>query len=193
MQHHSPHHESLDELIAAHASLFVDEPSLSIVERPFSGRRDGLSMSTLRIRETDTNFGLHLRTSFGRLFDLYGASRFSVSVTANAILRSGSGSRVPTWSVWFGQHFNRPGENRHYNFASRERGGGAVTVSNLGDIRKLDTRFSASTFEQLFLANHSSSDVTVESLISVVYLIGRDLPNYERDRATAGRTIVNLF
>ena len=104
-----------------------------------------------------------------------------MTATANAILTSGGGSRVKTYSVWFGQHFNRVGEHRSYNFPNKTHDGSPATVSNLGDVRNVNTEFSASDFERLFLANHSSSDVTVDSLISIVYLIARDLPNFQRD------------
>lgn len=162
--------------------------SIHRAELPLTGRSDGVSIATLRIREGDPDARTHLTNAFAELFRVYEGPnvRFSVSVTANAILQAGSASRSRTYSVWYGQHFNRPGDNRNYNFANRTADGGPPTVSNLGDVRELSTLFSSNDFQRLFLANHSSSNVTVHSLISIVYLITRDLPNFQRDARGRG-------
>jgi len=151
-------------------------------------RSRGLLEITLRVRETESEeaFGVHLRDAFVRLYDIFGAGYFEVSVTANVILR---GSRTvgdvvePRYYVFYGQDF---GEG-DYNF-SRD-----VVVRDLGQVRELPTRFTAENFNNVFKANHESTDVSVHSIISIVYLMRRTLDNYERDKVSTGRVLRTLY
>jgi hypothetical protein len=155
----------------------------------------------LRIREGDPNFARELFRGFARLFDLYGDSVFSISVTANAVLRNRDDSARSTYSVWYGQSWPADDFYRTYNFRAtrldsgedEEADGRPPTISNLGEVSKLETRFSAHDFQQLFLANHSTSAVTVDQLINIVYLIERNLDSYARDKVTRGRAVVRIY
>jgi hypothetical protein len=127
---------------------------------------------------------------------VYGPSEFSVNVTANAVLTNGTSAAVQTYSVWFGQTYNAVGQNRDYNFFAAndpDPNRRPPIITNLGQVGGLQTEFSTADFQSLFHANHSSSSVSVHSLICIVYIISRDLSNFERDRTTSGRSIVRLF
>jgi hypothetical protein len=157
-------------------------------ERPIGHRSKGLLEVTLRVRETESEeaFAEHLRQAFVKLYDVFGAGYFEVSVTANVILQ---GSKLvglvrqPRYYVFYGQDF---GED-DYNFSTDQ------LVRNLGEVRLLPTRFSAENFSRVFKANHESTDVSVHSIISIVFLLRRDLDNYERDKVSAGRCLLTLY
>ena len=133
--------------------------------------------ATLRVREGEPDVAGHLRDGFYRLFEVYGAgSPWDVSVTANVVLRGQSDGR---YSVFMGQDFgSRP---RDYGLAPMQ------VVSRLSDIRDLRTDFGLEDFAEAFLANHSGSDVSVHSIISVVYLATRVLGDYAADQVLGNR------
>jgi hypothetical protein len=66
-------------------------------------------------------------------------------------------------------------------------------VRNLGDVANLQTDFTADQFEEIFFANFGETDVSVHSLISVVYVITRFLDNFVRDTTDNRQTMVRLF
>jgi len=66
------------------------------------------------------------------------------------------------------------------------------TVRSLGDIALLRTDFNADDFAEIFFGTFDNTDVSVHSLVSVVYIINRYLGNYERDQ-TVGRNLTRLF
>ena len=126
----------------------------------------GIAVATLRIRENDPDIEGHLRRGFLSLFEIYGAGKFYVTVTANAVLRGHLDGR---FSVFMGQDFgNRP---RDYGMTD------VRVVSGLADVTDLQTDFGVEDFAEAFLGNHADTSVSVHSLVSVVYLITRILDN----------------
>jgi hypothetical protein len=136
----------------------------------------------LRVRETESPeaFSNHLRQAFIRLYDIFGAGYFEVSVTANVVLE---GTRNGQFAVFYGQDFG----DGDYSFAPD------TVVRNLGQVGNLPINFTAQDFGRVFAANHEATDVSVHSIISIVYLIRRHLDNYERDRTGLGQTLQRLY
>jgi len=205
-----PYYSSLEALEAAHGFIFAEGASLTYMgkeeleyvvlffskpppvcvfaERPIGHRSKGLLEVTLRVRETESEeaFAEHLRQAFVTMYDVFGAGYFEVSITANVILQGTKLVglvRQPRYYVFYGQDF---GEG-DYNFSTDQ------LVRNLGEVRLLPTRFSAENFSRVFKANHESTDVSVHSIISIVFLLRRDLDNYERDKVSQGRCLLTLY
>ena len=80
------------------------------------------------------------------------------------------------WSIWYGLDYSNPEDrgSASVNFldAQRDEEGfvGHHVVENLGDVENLRTDFDVNQFSQLFFMNHQDSDVTVDSLVSTVYI-----------------------
>jgi hypothetical protein len=190
-----PHFDSLGELMRAHEKLFDSEPACSylgkkllleerqrgqwqflITERPFANRNIGLAECTLRVRENDGRVRQHLMSTFSKLYGIYGPlSRFEVSYTANACLK---GNLDDKWSIWYGLDYSNPLDrgsasiNLLHAAEDREAEGfvGYDVVRDLGDVENLRVDFDADQFARLFYENHENSDVTVHSLVSIVFI-----------------------
>jgi hypothetical protein len=101
-------------------------------------------------------------------FQVYGPGYFDVSVTANVILR---GTLDGRYSVFFGQDFGVQNP-RDYHMSTVQ------VVSSLADVQNLRTDFGVDDFAEAFLATHTDTSVSVDSLVSVVYLITRVLGHF---------------
>jgi hypothetical protein len=108
-----------------------------------------------------------------------------VTTTGNAILE-GKGER-PSFSVFYGQDYTSDGRRSVIMSDVHQ-------VFDLSDVGGLPTDFDVDSFEGAFNRIFAEgSQVSVHSLVSVVFLIRRTLENYERDRTTAGRSHVMLY
>lgn len=56
----------------------------------------------------------------------------------------------------------------------------------------LRTDFNVDDFSEIFFATHDNTDVTVVSLVNLVWIANRYLGNYERDQ-TVGKNLTRLF
>lgn len=121
----------------------------------------------------------HLRNGFLTLFNLYGPGYFDVSVTANVVLQSNLDHR---FSVFYGQDFS----DRSYDF------GAPQVVRNLGDVADIPTDFNVDDFEGVFFANFENTEVSVHSIINIVFIITRYLDNFERNK-TVGQQLTKLY
>lgn len=65
-------------------------------------------------------------------------------------------------------------------------------VRNLGDVANLRSAFSVDDFAEVFFATFDNTDVSVHSIISIVWIINRYLGDYDRDQ-TVGRNLTRLF
>jgi hypothetical protein len=167
----------------------------------------GLAEATLRIRHISREGGIEeeLQKAFVKLFDFYGTGRFDVSekmvylgrwkkntrtrpqvtVTGNAILE-GRGER-PTYSIFYGQDYTSDGRRSVVMSHVHQ-------VFDLSDVRLLPTDFTVDDFEGAFNRIFAEgSNVSVHSLVSVVFLIRRTLNNFARDKRTEGRSHVMLY
>ena len=115
-----------------------------------------------------------LHQVFQHLFKLYAASKgfFEVSVTANALLRNNVTHR---WGLFYGQDF---GGSRDFHLGGHR----VFEVRQVGDIAALPTDVAVEDFERVFRRAFVDSQVTIDSLVNLVYIIRRFLPNFERDR-----------
>jgi hypothetical protein len=144
-------------------------------ETAILNRRAGVVVSTLRIRYTDPDYMTHLRSAFVALFELYGDGYFDVSTTANVILVSQS---VPaTYSVFYGQSF----ATSDYLMSRTQ------VVGRLADVSNLRVQFGVEDFQSVFSATHSASNVLVDSIISIVYIITRPLDDYQAQQRGGNR------
>lgn len=112
-----------------------------------------------------------LITAFSRLYELYGDGPFSVVTTCNVVLR---GNSSDTFSVYYGQAY---GDLAHRQHRARR----VKTVKHLGDVGSIEVAHSLEDFGEVFLSTHSDSNVTVDSIINVVFLITRPLQNFNAD------------
>jgi hypothetical protein len=117
----------------------------------------------------------HLRNAFVALFDLYGPGYFDVSTTANVVLVSQSNPQ--TYSVFYGQSF----ATSDYLMARTQ------VVGMLADVSNLRVQFGVEDFQSIFFATHSASNVLVDSIISVVYIITRPLDDYQGQQRGGNR------
>jgi hypothetical protein len=118
------------------------------------------------------------------LFELHAGTSsvfFDVTVTANAVLRGTANGR---YSLFYGQDYGRRGD-----FTI---GGVAREVRVLADVEQLPIDFDVGDFEDVFFANFENSAVSVHSLVNVVYIIRRYLPNFEADQRV-GQRLVKLY
>ena len=132
--------------------------------------------ATLRLGPQEPDYMVHLRSAFVALFDLYGADGyFDVTTTANVILSSQS--HPPQYSLFYGQSFST------YDYAMST----PQIVSSLADVSNLRVRFGVEDFSNVFFASHSESNVTVDSLVSIVYIITRPLEDFQADQRVGNR------
>jgi hypothetical protein len=153
-------------------------------DRPIYQQAAGLSEATLRIRETESDYRSHLRRCFLTLFDVHAGTSaviFDVTVTANAVLRGRANGR---YSMFYGQDYGRRGD-----FTI---GGAAREVHSLADVDSLPIDFDISDFEDVFFSNFDNSDVSVHSLVNIVYIVRRYLVNFEADQRV-GQRLVKLY
>jgi hypothetical protein len=153
-------------------------------DRPIYQQAAGLSEATLRIRETESDYRSHLRRCFLTLFDVHAGTSaviFDVTVTANAVLQGRSNGR---YSMFYGQDYGRRGD-----FTI---GGAAREVHSLADVDSLPVDFDISDFEDVFFSNFDNSDVSVHSLVNIVYIVRRYLVNFEADQRV-GQRLVKLY
>jgi hypothetical protein len=144
-------------------------------------------MATLRIRATETDFKKHLDRMFTRLFQLFGTrEEWELTVTANCVIQ---GNSKPTFSFWYGMDFG----NKDYSMQSDEMESHVTLISSLGDIEKIPTHFSVDEFADAFFNFHTDSDVSIHSLVNIVYLARRLLTDYADDRTSVGKKLVTLW
>ena len=65
-------------------------------------------------------------------------------------------------------------------------------VRNLGDAAGLRVDYNADDFAEIFFGTFDNTDVSVHSLINVVWIINRYLGDFARDQ-TVGRNLTRLF
>ena len=65
-------------------------------------------------------------------------------------------------------------------------------VRNLGDVAGLQVDYTADDFAEIFFGTFDNTDVSVHSLINVVWIINRYLGDFARDQ-TVGRNLTRLF
>ena len=153
----------------------------TLLERPIVSYDSGIATATLRVRDGgNPDYTEHLRDAFIALFALYGAnSYFDVNVVANVVLQGNTNQR---YSVFYGQDYG----NRDFSLSDPE------VVRNLGDVGNLRTDYTANDFENVFYANFDDTDVTVHSVINLVWVITKYLDNFERDK-TVGQRLTRVF
>ena len=147
-------------------------------DRPIGNFEAGLATCTLRVREgPDQDYTAYLRTAFVTLFQIYGDGFFDVSVTCNVILQGISNGK---FSVFYGQDFG----DRQYNI------GPPTVVQDLGDVVNVPTDLTVDDFAEVFHAIHDDTDVTVHSIICIVFIMTRFLENFERDKVAGQRQVI---
>ena len=134
--------------------------------------------------EHDPNIRQHLIRAFSGLFALYGeGSRFEVAYTGNCVLY---GIQTEQYSLWWGQDFHLEGD---FGVFMDE----PTVVRNLGDVEEIRTDFNVGDFEQAFLAVHADTNVTCDSLVSIVFIIRYWFDNFLEQKKTVGHRIQRLF
>ena len=114
-----------------------------------------------------------LGIAFSELYRTYGPGYFDVVVTGNAILVGNTRRR---YYLFFGQDFS--------GFKQREVTlRKAKVVASLGDALNLRTIFTVEEFAEQFRRGFPNSDVSVHSLVNVVYLVRRYMGDYNRQRS----------
>ena len=128
----------------------------------------------------EPDFQEHLRDAFVSLFSLYPeVAYFDLTTTANVVLQSHVNQR---YSVFYGQDF----ADNDFTFGAPE------TIRNLGDVANINTNFDVSDFETVFFGNFENTEVSVHSIISIVFIITRYMDNFEQDK-TVGQQLIKLY
>lgn len=142
-----------------------------------------MSVATLRVRVTeDADIHGHLRTAFSRLYRVYKDNPiFEVVCTCNAVLQGNNDDRL---SVWFGLDYS----NTRRNFELNQ----AQVVRNLGDVANIDVDWDLGHFSNAFYNSLPDSDVTVLSLINLVFIIRKYMDDY-RNEVTVGQRLTFLY
>lgn len=147
---------------------------LFFLERPVVARNHGLAEATLRLPAgfSRDQKKAELGIAFAELYRTYGAGYFDVVVTANAIL---VGNTIRRYYLFFGQDFSgfKPRE-----ITLRK----AKVVSSVGEALNLRTIFTVEEFAEQFRRGFPNSDVSVHSLVNIVYLVRRYMGDYSRQR-----------
>jgi hypothetical protein len=121
----------------------------------------------------ETDYQDQLRTAAVSLFDTFGPGYFDLSCTCNVLLRGDIDGR---FSLFYGQSYSK------FSYLLGE----PQVIRNPGDVASIRTDFDISDFEEVFFSNFSNSLVTVDSIVSTIFIFSRYLDNFERDRATEG-------
>jgi hypothetical protein len=152
------------------------------IERPVSSRVHGVSESVLRVREGDDKIRSHVKEAVYRMYDIYGPGLMDVTLSANVVLTSNVQS---TYSLFYGQDFSTLG--------IRERQiSDVITLTQARDWKKVPTDLGAEHFEGIFNRIHEQSDVHVEEVVSLIFVMRRWLSNFERDK-TVGKRLTKLY
>ena len=140
-----------------------------------------MSVSTLRVRVTeDVDYYPHLEKAFARLYTIYPDAVFEVVVTANCVLQGNANDR---YSCWHGLDYSS-----RRNFEMNE----AQEVHFAGDVANLRVDWDLEDFSNAFYSNMPDSDVTVHSLINLVFIIRKFMDNFE-DEMQIGRQLTRLY
>jgi hypothetical protein len=68
-----------------------------------------------------------------------------------------------------------------------------VIVSNFGDLHKIPIDFNASDFEDVFYAAFPDTDASIFSIVCLVFLIRKYLPDFENQRTAPKGQVQTLF
>lgn len=105
-----------------------------------------------------------------------------MTLTANAVLKG----KEDSFSVFHGSDYTAEGRKSatmsdiHY-------------VWSMSDVGDIPVRLDRDDFENIFNRIFSTSDVSVHSLASLVYIIRKPLENYQADKKSKGRSHILLF
>ena len=167
-----PYYLSLKELYSHHSSLFASQPLLaSEVLRIGDGRQGNLIQTTIRFRADATNISTVLRNIFWELLREHTENEtdgFEVTTVFNAILTD---PERKSFSVFYGQDYsydNNSGAASQLKYSSLP-----VTVRTHLDVKNIPTTFNFDTLIQEGRFAFEKSNVVIEKIINVVYLIRR--------------------
>ena len=107
--------------------------------------------------------------AFSLLFELYGQNDWTVFTTANVILQ---GNATGTFSVYYGQAYGGLAE-RQQNIRR------LTSVDSVGDVGNVELNYSLEDFTEIFFAVHTESNVSVHSVVNIVFVITKPLRDFE--------------
>jgi hypothetical protein len=161
-----------------------------------SGRVTGVTQAVLRInaQAPETKFHHDLQAAYDQIAIVHPGDPVVITLTANVILKSNSDH---TYSIFFGQSFG--GTRAIYLGQQYDEVTGVQTklfsefvVNNREDLLKLPVQFNTEDFSALYKRHFSHSDITVVSVVSLVYLLSAGIDLYDQEH-TLGKTPVDLF
>lgn len=180
-----PYYTSLRELLAQHPRLTSAEPAVATrFLRIGDDRRGSLIRTTVRFRTDYPDIKHRLRQVFLDLFREHtenSSDGFEVVITFNAVLTN---SARTTFSVFFGQDF---GAENLTGAASQLKFAEPLRVSSLSDVANIPTEINLDQLISTHRLAFENSNVHIEKIINVVYLIKRFVePVRVRSAAAAG-------
>jgi hypothetical protein len=161
-----------------------------------SGRYTGITEAVLRIsaQAPESKFRKDLLEAYRRISDLHPDEVICCTLTANVILKSNT---EHTYSCFYGQSFGNA--KAVYLGQEHDEETGVLTklftefvLKNSDDLQQLPIRFNTEDFEKIYKRNFAHSDVSVVSVISLIYLFSAGMDRYDRDH-TLGKTPIELF
>jgi hypothetical protein len=161
-----------------------------------SGRLTGVTQAVLRInaQAPESKFRHDLEVSYNRIAAVHPGEPIVLTITANVILKSNSDH---TYSIYFGQSFG--GTRAIYLGQKYDEATGVQTqlfsefvVNSPEDLQKIPIHFNTEDFEAIYKRHFSHSDISVTSVVSLVYLLSAGIDRYDQEH-TLGKTPVDLF
>jgi hypothetical protein len=161
-----------------------------------SGRVTGVTQAVLRInaQAPESKFRHDLSAAYDQIALVHPGDPVVITLTANVILKSNSDH---TYSIFFGQSFG--GTRAIYLGQQYDEVTGVQTklfsefvVNSDDDLLKLPVQFNTEDFASIYKRHFSHSDITVTSVVSLVYLLSAGMDLYDQEH-TLGKTPVDLF
>jgi len=166
-----PYYLSVRDLLAHHPRLLAQEPAVATRFLRIADNRQGsLIRTTVRFRPDYSGIEHKLREVFLDLFREHSENSsdgFEVVITFNAILTN---SARTSFSVFFGQDF---GFENVTGRASQLSYSDPVIVRSLPDLSLIPTSIDLESVIAGHKRSFESSDVQIERILNIVYLIRR--------------------
>ena len=156
-------------------------------ELPVAGAYSGIGQGVLRLRaqSSDAFKSASLRKAYKHVSTAYPGKPVYATLTANVILKS---TTHVSFSVYFGQSFGSAravffGQEHDADSGEVSRLFSEYVVEQAGDLRALPIRFTTEDFSEIYKRNFALSNVSVHSVVNLVYFLSVGLENYETERS----------
>ena len=170
------YYSTVKELLSNHSKLIAREPAIATrFLKIADNNRGSLIRTTVRFRPDYPHIAHKLREVFLDLFREHSENSvdgFEVVVTFIAVLTN---SYRTTFSVFYGQDF---GFDNLSGASNQLRHSDPVVVKSLLDVEKIPTQLDLDSILAAHRHSFESSNVRIDQILNVVYLIRRFVDNF---------------